>query len=305
MSTRAIHDLPAVEWDGLRAPCSVVETSWENRLAQREYYAVPGASHDDTGRAPIEVTLTLHFHNTIEPDLYPSRWTKWRKALMSGEAKDIKHPDIGKFRARCKGGSYRIAAQEQSGVTVTCSFVESIKAADSPTKLVYSSSNAKAAAAAADQYISDLDLGYPDGMPEPSLEESINGLTGSVSLVGLELNGKVTALIGTVDRIKDNLRSQCELVQTAEAATRDAIAGVPERILLELQLDTLRWILTQTLENAAASARVVKSVVNSVDQSLASLSYELGADIIGMMDLNPGLLLKPLVPKGSKVAFYG
>ena len=206
---------------------------------------------------------------------------------------------------RCEGGSYKLTAQEQSGVTVTVSFVESIKAADSPTKLQYNQSSAKAAAQAADQYIATLDLGYPDGMPEPSLEEAVAGLTGSVALVGLEVNGKITALVGTVDRIKENLRMQCSLVQTAEAATKDALAGSAERILLELQLNSLRWILTQTLANAASTARVVKSVVTSVEQSLASLSYDLGADLVGIMTLNPSLLTGPLVPKGSKVSYYG
>ncbi len=306
MTNRVIHELPALDWEGLPSvPCSVVDTSWSHRLASREYYGTDGEAHDDGGRKSLTVTVVLHFHNTYDPKLYPTHWTKWRKALLTGKIGKLRHPDIGQFMARVADGSFRISASEQAGITVHVTFVESLKAADQPTKFSQSTGAAGAAARKCDTYMASLNLDYPDGFPDPSLEEALAGFTGQFAVAALEFSGKVTALVGTVDRIKENLRMQCEMVRNADAAVKEAVAGSVERILLELQLDTLRMILTEAAKTAAQAARPVKAHTTIGDITFPSLSLDIGADLVSLLDLNPSLIGLPFIPKGTTVKFFG
>lgn len=304
MSNRIIHELPPLDWAGLKAPCSDVSVDFGHRYAEREYAYVDGAAHEWTGRTPIKSTVTLLFLNTIEPDLYPSRFAKWKKAIFGGQIGTLSHPDLGVYNARPESGSYSISAEEQAGVTLKLTFIESLDEPDQPTKFEFSESDAVAAAKKVDENMVIFGIDYPDGFPEPSLEEAIAGFVGTVSSYSAEVTGKIANTIGTVDRIHDQVQLECEFARNSTAEHLDSIANSVARSPLELALDDLRWILKGTLDVAGQSGKAVKTFITPTDISLSSVSFLLGADLGSLIDLNPNLIGRPTVPKSTTIKYF-
>ena len=118
VQSNAIAGLQEFQWRGLSAPCSEVTFDFTHTHAPLVYPYVDDEGHDNTGRAAYRIQATLHFLNTVEPDLYPTRWRDWLPALLDGSPDDLIHPDVGAIRARVLTGSFTVAARERAGIVV-------------------------------------------------------------------------------------------------------------------------------------------------------------------------------------------
>ena len=302
--TTAIHDLPYLTWLGSKAYASDIETSWAHRNAPREFAYVDGEAHEFTGRQSLKVAATLHWVNTIEPNLYPGRWRNFRHLLLSGQSGTLRHPDIGNFHARVESGSYTLTPEESGGVTVRVTWVESIKSADEPTKIVADKSNAVATAAAIDEGMALMGLDYPDGMPgDLSFEAAVN----SVFSLGTEFTHELAAAIQQVVGLSDQVFTGIQMLGSASLYVsppfRDTTVTSPSRPDLEFAINSLRVQLASALDVAKKAGGAPKTFVTSADQSLASLSLDLGSDISSLIRLNPDTTRSPLVSKGTKILY--
>jgi len=303
--TRIIHTLPSLEWGGLKAYVSEVQTSWSHMLAERSYYQVDGAAHEWTHREPFKVRTSLRFLNTIASGQYPGQWNKWRTALLLGEARDLKHPDIGKFKARPTDVSYSISSRSTAGITVDVDFVESIASADEPTKFETQGASAmQQAAEDADFCMGELGVDYPDGMSQPSFEAMVSEITTFGFTIQTELAGQLAQIQNLSDSVFQNLQLSCKLQAFAETAVKEELSNSPLRWLLEDSLTRLHALALDTAKAIAAGARKTKTWTTDRAQSLASVSLDLDADIADLIKLNPKLLQKPIVEKGSVVVYY-
>lgn len=302
---RIIHDQPALTYGGLTAFIDDIETSWSHMLASREYYQVDGEAHEWTKRESIKVSFTLHFLNTIAPNQYPQNWSKWRQALLRGDARTLKHPEIGSFYARPVDVSYTITSKSTAGVVVKASFVESISAADDPSKLTTNASGAMAQAASdADFAMAELGLDYPDGMPEGTFEEFVGAIASIGSTLETEIAGKMAQLQGLVDSVYNAVQQTAKLQQFADAAIKDALAGSPLRWALEAALNQMRAAAQDAIDTIARGARKTVVFKTTRPMSMAAISFEIGADIADMIRLNTGLLRSPLIDSNTNVLYY-
>ncbi|MBM3541667.1 MAG: hypothetical protein FJX51_06445, partial [Alphaproteobacteria bacterium] len=137
-SANAIQALPRLTWRGLYAPYEDASVDFGHRLAPREYYDIPAAGHDHTGRLPHKVNGLLYFVNGVEGynEAFPKNWNKWRAALFDGSSGDLDHPVLGKFRARFEGGSLQVVSRVTAGIIVRASWTETNDRVDQPNKFV-------------------------------------------------------------------------------------------------------------------------------------------------------------------------
>jgi hypothetical protein len=307
MSTPAkvIHDLPALTYGGLSARCDDIETSWSHMLAPRDYYGVDAEAHEWTKRESFKVGCKLYFLNTEDPNAYPKNWSKWRQALLRGDARQLKHPEVGTFYARPADVSYTITSKSTAGVVVSVSFIESINSADEPSKLTSNGAGAMTQAAAdADYAMGALGLSYPDGMPSPTFEEFVGAIASLGFTIETQTAGKLAQLHGLTDAVYDAVQSLAKAQAFADGIVKDALAGAPLRWLLEHSLNSMRVLATSALEQLSRGARETLKYRVDRPTSLAAISFELGADIVDIITLNTSLLGAPLVLPGADVLYY-
>lgn len=300
----AIHDLPALTWLGSKAYASDIETSWNHRLAVREFPYVDGDAHEKMGRASLSVTATLHWLNTIERGLFPGRWRNFRGLLLRGESGTLSHPDIGNFHARVDSVGYTITAKTTAGVSVRVKWVESIRSADEPTKIVVGSSDSLASAQSVDALMAEMGLEYPDGMPgDSTFEAAVSGLAS----MGAEFTHQLASAVNQITGLADQVFQSIKLIGNANLyispSLRDPIVSHPGRHALEFGLNSLRMQLKSMLETAQKAGGETKLHVVTADQPLASLSIALGTDISSLIRLNPGIVKSPIVSKGTKLTY--
>lgn len=302
----AVHDLSPLTWLGVKLYASEIETSWSQRLAPRVFPYVDGEAHERTGRAALEVSATLHFLNTIEPGMYPRKFNEFLSLLLNGEGGTLGHPNIGKFNARNADGSYTITASTTAGVKLRVRWVESIKSADEPSKIVPSTSDVASTARRLDDAMEQLGRSYPDGMADSGA--TFESLVNDIALLGftfsLQLSGAINQLRGNVNAIYNAEQLLCRAAQNLDDAARDAIAGDPLRWVIETSCDSMLAQLDEMEKSTVSGSRAVKTTTAGNDTSLAALSISLDADIADLINLNPSLCGKILIERGTLVKYF-
>lgn len=299
----AIHDLPHCTIAGIKVYYSSFRTNWSQRLASRKYVDIAGEAHDWTGRDSLRCSITVRLHNTIEPGLYPGTWNKLREVLLKGEIIELRHPDIGVFSCRPASTAFEINPERSTaGIDVEIELIESIKSADQPTKFSAAKSDAASAAEDADKAINLMGLDYPDGMRDPSFGEMLDAIASFPATFSHELNGLIQSTVGLVDQMYETLQALCNAESYLPGSLK-TVSVSPYRWLLETSLETMRAALAEALAAATAGAQATKTAIAAGDTTFAALSFDLGVDVGVLIRLNPGLLGKTTITKGSKVLY--
>lgn len=246
------------------------------------------------------------FINTIEPGLYPGKWNNWRGLLLSGQSGDLRHPDIGIFNSRVDNVSYHIGSDNTHGLKARVKFVETLKSADEPTKIVPNKSDLAATAKAIDDTMAVMNLPYPDGMgfAEVTFEGLVNELASIGSLVELEALGALNRILGLADAVYASMQVLGVGSLYLPASVRDLIANDVARHTLERSINALHAQAKAAAEAAVGSSKQVGIYQTDADYTLASISIKLSADISDLVRLNPTSVKYPVIPKGSKVRYY-
>ena len=300
----AIHDLPALTWKGARAYVSEVRTSWSTRLPEFAFAYVDGEAHDDTGRKSLRVSAVLHFLNSIEAGLYPGKWNSFRPLLLSGGAGTLLHPEIGRFTARVSDVDYLTSPRSPAGVSVSVTWVESIKDARTPTKFQTKTTDAKQSAQKLDEAMAVLGIDYPDGMGSTTFAGFVSDILSIGTTYTNEAKALVNKTIGFADTIYEQIQIAAASVATASALVRDDVAGQPFRWLLEFSCDSLRVALGEHLKTLSEGARPIKTHITTHNTTLAAVSLLLDAEIGDLISLNPDLIGKPSIDRDTKVLYF-
>jgi prophage DNA circulation protein len=298
-----VHNLEPLTFDGLEpVPVISIETSGGHRQAERVYPYVDAAAHEWTGREPYRVRGRLALVNTAKQNLFPGVWAALRKRFQDGTSGELRHPDIGVFQAALTSFSWALDGRTPHGIIVDVEFVETIADPDTPTEFEFNTGGSAEIAEQADNAMAAMGLSYPSGMG--SLAQSVAAIASlPADLIG-EVSAKIDATIGQIDQIQASIYSVVEAANALDDAARDAVQCSVDRITLERLLADLRWSLKQDKASLEKAARPVKTFVADADSTLATISFRLGANLAGLIQLNPSLLAVPLVPKGAAVKYF-
>lgn len=300
-----VHKLEPLTFDGLEpVPVLSVGSTFGHRQAQRVYPYVDAAAHEWVGREPIKVRARIAFLNTAKLGLFPGVWAAYRQRLQDGKSGKLRHPEIGEFEAVITSFSYDLDGRQPHGLIADVEFEETILDAESPTEFTFESGSASDIAEVVDQCMAAMGLSYPSGMGADTLVALVDKVTSLPADVVGELSAKLDSLVGTIDRIHAAVQAAVENANALEDAVRDEIQNSVERITLERMIWDFRFTVKTMKEKAEKTARPTKSLITETATTLASLSYQLGTDLGGLIQLNPALLKTPSVPKGSKVLYF-
>lgn len=303
MTTGILHTLEPLTFDGLD-PVAVIsiETSGGQRQAERIYPYIDAVAHEPTGREPYRVRARLAFLNTWRQNMYPGVWAVWKQRFADRVSGELRHPDLGIFPAVIKSFSYTLDGRTPHGVIADVEFEETIEDVDAPTEFEFKTGGSAEIAEEVDDAMAVMGLSYPSGMG--SAAEAVGKLASlPADLIG-EISAKIDAVIGQVHQLQRSLESAVAAAESLPDAARDAIQNAVERVALETLLASLWDSLKQDKEKLEKAAKPVKTFTNDADSTLGNISFRLGADLPGLIQLNPALLATPTVPKGATVKYF-
>lgn len=302
-----ITELKPLTWRGTSMPCSGIDTDFEHRLVERQYYKVDGAGHEQTGLEPVSTRATLAIVNTAgDPTLYPGQWQKFRKLLTDGLPGDLIHPDLGRFYARVKRFSFRLSQESTAGIFCNVEWVQSLKTIETVTTFDDSKADAQSAAKKADEALQALNIPYPDGMASNDFFGSVQSVFDQGFSFVTEVNGAVNKVTAQIDEVLDSVDRVMGAAYSSalSASERDPIVNAVERWVLEDSLLQLRAILLQSARDAAQAARAVLTTTTQRPIDAATLASELRADVGSILSLNPSAAVRPIIPKGTQIKYY-
>jgi hypothetical protein len=303
MANDAILRLAPLKWRGIALWASVIETPFSHTQVQRRYPYVPIPGHDNTGFA-LSLSATLHFLNTIEPGMYPERWTEFRDAYFDGSSGPLEHPDLGEITAVPTEGSLRIAATSTAGVLVQAAWEQSRDDVADQIDFGSGGGQPEESAEAADEAVEELDLEYPDGEPETSLEGTVGAIEGGIFSLGQEIGGAINQAKGLVAARINAIDLMGQAFAFADPATRDTNAGNPARAVAETSLFALYESLGKRADDAAKKARPTGVYLVKTSAPLASLARQLKNSEAELIGLNSSLASSPNVSAQARVVYY-
>ena len=303
MSNDAILRLSPLKWRGIALWASSIETTFGHTQVERAYPYVPIPGHDNTGFA-IGVSATLHFLNTIEPGMYPEKWTEFRDAYFDGTLGPLEHPDLGEFSAVPTEGSMRITAQSTAGVLVQVAWSRTRETAEETVDFGTAGGQSEESAEAAEEAVAELDLEYPDGEPETSLEGMVGAIEGAVFTFGQEIGGAINQAKGAVAARINAIDLMGQAFAFADPTSRDANAGNAARAVAETNLFALYDSLGKKADDAASKARPTSVYLVTSSTPLARLASALGNGVGDLIALNASLASSPNVPAQARVVYY-
>jgi prophage DNA circulation protein len=304
VSNDVILRLAPLKWRGISLYVSQIETPFSHRQIARPYPYVDIPSHDHTGFEGVRPTATIHFLNTIEPGMYPDKWLEFRAAVFDGSSGPLEHPDLGEITARVADGSLRITAQSVAGITCTVTWVQTRDEVEDVVEFGTPGGESEEAAEAADEALAELDLDYPDGEPDTSLEGTIGAVEGGIFSLGQEIGGAINQAKGTLNKHLDALDLIGQAFRFADPATRDANAGNTARTVAETAILMMYGGLGKMADDAAKKARPVSVYFVKTPTPLAALATQLGNSIDEIITLNTSVAASPTVTAGAKIVYY-
>jgi prophage DNA circulation protein len=298
LPSNVVGALPELRWRNLSpVPCEHANYDFTHDQVERRYPYIDGASHDHTGRGPIKFSARLLFMNTAREGLYPDEWAIWRAALMDGSSGPLRHPELGKVRARVESASVALVASARAGVVVDVSWVESF---EDPENLPVARSlrvNLTAAARAADSACSALGIPYPriGDSTNTSLLDDIKQLEGQAFSASLTALGKANQIIGAVRQMEDQADKLSRVVRGL-----DTPLSVWPSVY---NLHQVHYELTQFLR-AKATSRPVATRTLAASSTLDAFARAVSNTVTEIVQLNPGALGRPTVPSGTVLSYY-
>lgn len=287
---RAIYGLEPLTWRDMTAQCELAPFDFAHSQAERRYPYVDGFGHDNTGRDSLRFTTRLYFLNTVEPGSFPDKWNAWRDALFDGSAGDLVHPVLGLVRARVMQGHVEYRAQTTAGVIVDVTFTETV---DDPEVLFFFDSPTvalDAAAKAADNAASDAGINYPTGDPggATSIAGAVAQFEGAITSFGMSVSGYANMVAAQIDG----------MISVAEGLTDPTKWPAYDNLVTA-------W---SSVKNVAAKTALVSRATAqtklSADMGLDAVASSVGNSLDDIINLNPSLVSKPTVPKGTTVTHY-
>lgn len=295
------------QWRGQSYPTRGFTLELRQDLAVHKFADRDGAHVENTGRAPLQITVRIPFINGLQPGrgehwtapLYPQAWRRFFADASEAKAGDLQHPELGVLNVKLETARTSWTADARGGVEVDASWIESLDVGDDGFSLEDRLLSAspytvlQTSAAALDRNFAEVDPSiYPAKFkPSVSFSDLAFAVRGVVEQPGLLQH----QLAGKLDAISANAQSVIDAAKQAG--------------------NCLNWPLTLEANRLIAAARAVKATLltrgkpiglykTPKDSTLAQIASTIGASVSDVVTLNVSLISLPVIPKDTVIRFY-
>jgi hypothetical protein len=310
--SEVLDQLLEAQWRGLGFPVTRMRATIAHDLVEHKYWGVDGARVESTGLAPWRYTFSVPFINGLRPgrsekwsDLYPNQFRRLAAAFQDRSRGVLQHPEFGEIA--CKAERFEIdwSSDRRGGVDAELSFVETkvdgdkgfldfpspvqevdIGAIDldSPQNKVAIKDILKAAGVDLPPYLADKDpFSFTDAM------SAVKSVSDTPGLLERRVGGRIDSVVYQAERVADSVK-----------AAKNA----------------LTWPVTQSTERIKANAHELdKKLISGrrrvglftvpADTTMSGVARQIrGATVGDLMRLNPQLMVRPEILRGTVVRYY-
>jgi prophage DNA circulation protein len=317
-------------WKDVGIPYTDVKVTLRQDLAIHKFSDLDGADVEPTGRSPLEITAKVPFLNNIarapsetwsSGDLYPNQFRKFFAACIDRVPGYLQHPEFGPIYCVVSHCEIDLKATTRDGVYVDVSWLETFE----PNGSVSPSITGAGQISAASQAGVDLDSLLPQ-LPKsafPQLPDQttsfadfargLQGVADQLSLLQYQTAGKIDSVVAQVQRTL-NAFSQAT-GQQGDGSSPQSLTQQDLRNRVNAAISVQSWptrdacdryiaSLSTIKQDLLASGRQVSLYIPAADTSLPMIATTLPASISDLMNLNPALLQKLVVPAYTSVRYY-
>ncbi len=252
------------------------------------YPYVDAAGHEFTGMEPLRLPVNLFFYNSLREDAFPGLWNEWWTLFQDGKPGELEHPLAGIFDAVVTGGNVRLVAQATAGITALVTFERHVEDPEEEQFIESIGVDIEAAAQAADEAASAIDITVPSQADVTSLLDAVAIIESTIATAELRAEGAINQTKSYVDG----------MIQLARKAD-DALNYAAQDALIAL------WTaLDDTAKSLGESARDTGVVITSNPTTLDQFARERGMTLAEAITLNPGALGAPGIDPGTMLKFF-
>ncbi len=300
------EQLAPFEWRGIQVPVVSVKVSFSQDLAEHKYWGRDGASVEATGRAPMMIEAVIPFVNGIVPGkgekfdlLYPGVFRKFIRAFADRTTGVLQHPELGKIDCKPHSIEFNHDAQRRDGVEVTAHWVETILEGEGQTALGdFPIQGARNAAFNLDASKADILKLVPEA---PVFEESFTSLMGKMTSF---VDG-VTNTVNSVKGIKSKILYRVDRLTNSLERAQNALLWPPLEACDKLRAAGLELpaVLTRGGKRGKKIGRYTLGAPMPLAQVVSVLPTS-NTTVDDLIQLNPDLCAKPVVPVFTTVRYY-
>lgn len=306
------EQLLVASWRQIEFPVSRMRASLAHDLAEHRYYGVDGARVETTGLTPARYHFTVPLINGIRPgrneswggvDLYPSQLRFLLEAFAKKETGELQHPEFGVVNCKAEHFDIDWSAERRGGTDVELSFVETLTDADQEVAEETPVQKVNVGDLDTEQLKLDLKtllethdppIPLPPYLTAKSLSltdiaNKIKAVTDFPSVLQYRVAGRINEVFYHAKRIQqsaDKLRS-------------------PATWTIARDVERLKSEGHNAKENLLKSFRSVAFFTVPAATTLAGVARQIPAAKVGdLISLNPKLMARPEIDKGTVVRYY-
>lgn len=311
LKSRLFANLLPFAWRGLGFPYANTKLELAQDLVEHRFADLDGADVEATGRAPLRIRARIPFLNNIAAapselwtpgDLYPNTWRKMLAAFQDRSSDILQHPELGPIT--CRPGRFDTDwdSKTRDGVWVDAEWIETFDSTGALSASVTGAgliSIATAAGIDLDTLLPTIPQSAYPGLPKnnPSFADfarQLQGVADQISLLQYSAAGAVDAIVFRVQNIESAFTN-------AFNPGPGSVQYWPTLMAADSYLCAVANVKQTLLQ---ASAKSVGLYIPASDTTLAMIAQSIPAPVSDLMNLNPSLLSKLVVPSGTKVRYY-
>lgn len=315
-------EMPTLTWRGIvDIPCRFANVAMSHVQAPRPYPYKDVDGNEPVRRASDVVTAELLFLNTLADDLYPDKYRQFIAACRDKQAGYLHHPAHGVMWCVVTSYNLTYTAEERAGVTLSVSWKEVRKDADTdPTEIDVPPDATQMAQLADVQYefVRSLYPNVDDGDVDPivlakgqELERVYDEAFAPMQLKYPRVEPDtffelVTAVFGDVQQEFISISGKFAQAAIVVERIADAVELLQDPLLWPTQLEfrELHRAIVSLVDLYAQGERPTGKYIARVEMPLDEVADFLNKKVDDLVQLNPTLLSSPWVAKGQVVTYY-
>lgn len=315
-------EMPLLAWRGIiDIPCRFANVAMAHVQAPRPYPYKDVDGNEPVRRASDIVTAELLFLNTLLPDLYPDKYRQFVKAIRDKQPGYLAHPAHGTMLCVVTSANLNYTAEERAGVSLSVTWKEVRKDADTDPTEIDVPPDAKEVARLADVQYESVRAAYPivdDGTVDPVvlvkgqvLEAAYNAAFATAQLqyptiAPENFSDLVLATFGDVQQQFISISGKFNQAAIVVERVADAVELLQDPSLwpAQIELRELHRAIVSLSEVYARGERPIGKFTALREMPMDEIADALGKKIDDLIQLNPTLISSPWVAKGQVVTYY-
>jgi hypothetical protein len=312
MARDPFEQLREFSWRGIGVPVISTRLVLRQDLAQHRYVGRPGAEIEATGRAPFEISAEIPFLRHLTPGpreswkkgaLYPDVWKKMLAAMADTSTGDLQHPELGIIKCKPHTFDAPLDAKVRGGVMGTATWIETTEDPNALSALIAAVSPLAGALQAAkdiDRHLTTITPPLPTPkVKEPSFDDmmrSIQGVFDQVTLMQKRVGGTIDNILYRVNNIERSMNAALHISPNSSSQVKNW----PMRDACARMKSAMRDLKKQLL----TGSKPIGIYIPGRSATMGKIAADIPTDIGSLMNLNPSLLARPIVPANSKIRHY-